>query len=845
MKLRARFWRFFPALGAAVTLAAFMAAACSVPDFQFDPAAAGGDGNTIAHCQNGLLDTDLGETDFDCGGGCPPCDEGRSCLTVADCVEGLLCHDASCLSPGCTNRAQDGSESDVDCGGDCKACVAGQTCVEGSDCDSTVCSEGKCQAPACDDRALNGKETGMDCGGDCEPCPGGQPCAVDGDCVSGACHDQVCGPQCADGYADCNSKNDDDCEVSIRTDVDNCGRCGKVCDLAHAAAECSAGECRIQDAKCADGYADCNGLPEDGCEVDLLHDKLNCGVCNKACPAINGAPFCDAGACQITCAQGFEDCDDTRENGCEKDVSKDVNNCGRCTEKCVPQSGGTPYCKDGGCGETICPAGYGDCNGSPDDGCEVDLRIDAKNCNTCGNLCLAANGTATCSNRVCKISGCDKGFDDCKGGYADGCETNTTSDIGACGGCGKPCTVSNGVAKCDAGTCSVGSCGGTYRDCDGDVKTGCEVDIASSTKSCGGCGTAGSDCSSKYDNASSVCSGSACTAPTCKPGFEDCDSDPKTGCETDVTRDPSNCGACKLKCASTNTSSPPICSAGVCKPSCSDGWGACSKPELGCTTPLGTSTDCTACGVKCTSPNIFCEPTGCTDHRDLVIVNSATHAVGGFGGSAPTFSDITLMHALGTAADNNRMVLVGVVAGDNFTNPESIVVSYAGTPMLNAIKQEDSAKHVFAGIYYLLDSALPAGTGTNAVTVRFGGPMTWGMGGANVVELKNAMQVKPIATAGAPGADCSSSIYRPVSVTYNQPGSLVLGLLGARNASAVTLESLPNQTQIWSEALTSPDKLWGAAAYAWDDNDHTMTWDVSSCYYTAAVLAVIQRLNAN
>jgi hypothetical protein len=115
-------------------------------------------------------------------------------------------------------------------------------------------------------------------------------------------------------------------------------------------------------------YADCDGQPANGCEVNTSSETANCGACGNTCGAINGAPYCANSACQIDCAEGFEDCDDDRANGCEKNVGNDVNNCGVCGKIC--QAGnGTPWCVQGRCGVSTCPAGFGDCNGNPDDGC--------------------------------------------------------------------------------------------------------------------------------------------------------------------------------------------------------------------------------------------------------------------------------------------------------------------------------------------------------------------------------------------------------------------------------------------------------------------------------------------
>lgn len=68
------------------------------------------------------------------------------------------------------------------------------------------------------------------------------------------------------------------------------------------------------------------------------------------------------------------------------------------------------------------------------------------------------------------------------------------------------------------------------------------------------------------ENAEATCSGGgACIVNTCSDGFDDCDSDPATGCETDIENDEANCGACDNDCT-TNA-----CEAGKCNPLCGPG----------------------------------------------------------------------------------------------------------------------------------------------------------------------------------------------------------------------------------------------------------------------------------
>ncbi len=69
--------------------------------------------------------------------------------------------------------------------------------------------------------------------------------------------------------------------------------CPGGCSLPHASAYCWMGVCEI--AHCHPGFADCDGAPESGCEVDLLHDEESCGECGKGC---EGDKNCQQGKCK-------------------------------------------------------------------------------------------------------------------------------------------------------------------------------------------------------------------------------------------------------------------------------------------------------------------------------------------------------------------------------------------------------------------------------------------------------------------------------------------------------------------------------------------------------------------
>lgn len=134
--------------------------------------------------------------------------------------------------------------------------------------------------------------------------------------------------------------------VDVDTDIQNCGSCDWICPLPdNGEAGCTSGSCGV--GSCNKGFDDCDGAPHNGCEVDLSADVDHCGGCDLPCPAApNGVEGCAAGICVIaTCNSGFDDCDASPENGCEADLNSDPSHCGDCQTSC--QSG--EVCIFGGC----------------------------------------------------------------------------------------------------------------------------------------------------------------------------------------------------------------------------------------------------------------------------------------------------------------------------------------------------------------------------------------------------------------------------------------------------------------------------------------------------------------
>jgi hypothetical protein len=125
-----------------------------------------------------------------------------------------------------------------------------------------------------------------------------------------------------------------------------------------------------------------------------------------------------------------------------------ANSCDACA---LPNA--VPHCdqRDGTCAIAACSGNYADCNNTTDDGCEVDLSRDEQNCGSCSNACVAKNGATSCSSGSCVIVFCNPPYADCDKKYGNGCETNTDESAMNCGACGVPC----------AGTCVSGVCQAT------------------------------------------------------------------------------------------------------------------------------------------------------------------------------------------------------------------------------------------------------------------------------------------------------------------------------------------------------------------------------------------------
>ncbi len=502
--------------------------------------------STNAACQNGLCVNTCDNGWADCNGPQPGnLDDGCETNIATD-----PSHCGGCAKPCSTNNVPTLSCTNGVCDG---ACAPGY-----ADCNSDKLSDG------CEINLLSDVKNCGVCGHVCSN-NGGTPSCVNGQCTIA----------CSPGHADCDGNVANGCEVNTTNDTGNCGSCGKVCSLPNASATCTNSLCAV--ASCATGYADCNHVASDGCEINTTNTVNNCGGCGTICSSANiPTPVCSGSKCTGTCAAGWADCNNNKQtDGCEVHIDADVNNCGTCGKVCnLPNA--TEGCSGGQCTVMSCASGYMDCNGTASDGCEIHTAADVNNCGSCGKVCSLPNASATCTNSLCAIASCANGYVDCNHTANDGCEIDTTTNVDNCGGCGTVCSSANIPTRVCSGSKCTGTCASGWADCNNNKQTdGCEVHTDADVNNCGSCNTV---CS--FANASATCTSGACAMGSCNSGYADCDSNATNGCEIDLNTDPAHCGACLRPCNSTHVASGGLsCSAGLCDTTaCDSGWTNVSMP---------------------------------------------------------------------------------------------------------------------------------------------------------------------------------------------------------------------------------------------------------------------------
>jgi hypothetical protein len=440
-----------------------------------------GDGlRRVAVCRGGVCQEPACEPSW---GACDPSAPLDCTTDVTENVNDCGACGNACPIP---TLADDCSASRCVCGPERRTCTGDETCCAGVGCvdfdlglrvDGGLAHCGGCDAPLCPDPDGHGSAT----------------------CRSGECGTR-CEQTAAAMWVDCNVAADEQpraCTVDLFSDPQGCGGCGVVCPEPSSGAEtgraiCAMGACAFE---CADGRILCPAGSADvpGACVDVQQDPLRCGNCDTVCSSSHVTPACEAGVCGGACEAGYGDCLRELNDGCETQLLTDDAHCGACGVSCA-ELRREPGCADGVC-TGPCSAGYGDCDGDPDNGCETPLGATLEHCGACSQSCASLHvQTDVCQGGAC-IGACEPGYRSCGvDARDDSCEVHIDSDVNHCGQCGRVCSARNVAAlACSGGLCT-GSCSSPrYADCyNGLQADGCETDLSDADfdqRDCGACGT--------------------------------------------------------------------------------------------------------------------------------------------------------------------------------------------------------------------------------------------------------------------------------------------------------------------------------------------------------------------
>ncbi len=439
----------------------------------------------------------------------------------------------------------------------------------------------------------------------------------------------------------CNG-GDDDCDGTI----DEAPASSSCTTLAHASGACvSGGACGI--VSCDAGFADCNHVASDGCEVmaaatdgcDGADNDCDGRIDENATTTVyyrdrDGDGFgsttsgsmlaCMAGSGFAPAAGDCADMDVARYPGAVERCNGTDDDCDATADESPAQSScslanATAVCASGTCGIGSCTGGFSDCNHVTGDGCEAfgagpgypdvcdgvdndcDSRFDEDASTSVFYRDVDMDGFgATTSGTVlsCQApSGYVAGSGDCadmnparRPGATEGCNAadddcdGAVDEAPATAACG---AVAHGVAGClSGGVCGIASCSGGYADCNATSADGCEAPLATDVNHCGNCST---DCNAAPRVAGATCTAAHCTVTSCAFGYADCDAFAANGCEIATQSDPLNCGTCGNACGVSQ-----VCSAGTCALGCAPGLVVCDGR---CVNPLNDVSYCGASGT--------------------------------------------------------------------------------------------------------------------------------------------------------------------------------------------------------------------------------------------------------
>lgn len=364
--------------------------------------------------------------------------------------------------------------------------------------------------------------------------------------------------------------------------------------------------------------------------TDARPDAPKGCTANAECSPLLGGILCDTsdGAC-VECRPARRDCpagarctaNRVCEVGCDSDadcvgVPSVQKEGGAPRDAASPDGGDAASRLDGGTRPSK-DAGRDSSSGrdasedSPSDGAldggdggDAATRL----CDLSTHTCVGCRGDADCP----KGTYCDAALERCTSGCSaerpcpdgflccDGQCFDPDHAANHCGSCTVTCEREAGLGACIAGLCRADSCRPGFGDCNGDPRDGCETDLRTDVTHCGACGSA---CPTPR-NAAAICQGGVCGLGPCLTSFANCDVDPATGCEANLEFNGTNCGSCGFACNLLNANQR--CNQGECVvTNCHAGFADCDGIlSTGC--EVDTQSDpsnCGACGKICSFIN--------------------------------------------------------------------------------------------------------------------------------------------------------------------------------------------------------------------------------------------------
>jgi hypothetical protein len=270
---------------------------------------------------------------------------------------------------------------------------------------------------------------------------------------------------CDPGHASCIASGT--CDVNTGYDPNNCGSCGSVCSLPNSTPSCFVGFCRIN--TCNAGFADCNQIPADGCEVNTQSDVNHCGDCstvcaqgsvcsNGVCLKLAGAAcglnsectsgYCTDGVCcESACNGTCEKCNQAGRSGFCDPLPAGTNPDNDCTAQSVTTCGLTGYCS----GSRSCAYYPNGVVASPPS-CTGNMLTQLSTCNGTGSV--NQGSVVSCSPYVCNgPTSCKAscaGDVDCGSGYYCNGSLTCLAKLAS----GSTCASNN---QCISGTCVAGA----------------------------------------------------------------------------------------------------------------------------------------------------------------------------------------------------------------------------------------------------------------------------------------------------------------------------------------------------------------------------------------------------